>query len=208
VLDEASSVYTKVRSPGFITVKQVVPIWIGALSLFSIAISFLYLIYKNHAALDDPRLFVVFVAAITTIVTTLGSSYIAGFNAKQKFEQDRSTESRKLKIDYYNKFLDALTLKMSDPHDTDINKSFCMEKNRLPLCASTQVVELVEKVPTGKTTIVDLYVEIRKDLATSEFSDLSDLQTNLTIHLSSLPQLIIAEPIDATKSPIARNSEL
>lgn len=171
--------------------KHHVPIWICAISLLSIAVSFLYLIVLNQAALNDTRVFLALVAAITAVVTTLGSFYLAGFNARKKEEQDRATESRKLKIDYYFRFLEALTRKMSHPKDDDLNMTFCVEKNRLPLYASQEVIELVEKIAKGvqsnTPTFTDLYAAIRNDLTTSAFSDLCKLTTDISFHLAKSP---------------------
>lgn len=116
---------------------------------------------------------VAIIGAITAILSILGSVFITKLSAKQQ----KASEIRTLKQEWYNRFLEAFAEKMSyanngTPLPKNVNAKFCLEFNRLPLYASEEVLNLANSiVENPNQPIFSLYSAIRKDLCNSKYND-------------------------------------
>lgn len=134
----------------------------------------------------DSNVTIALIAAIGTSVTVIGSVYV---NQKLAFENanvQRRVDIRKLKQDYYHKFTEAFMLRIAysvngeSPEFKIADTTFCVEKNRLPLYASQEIVEYVESVANGQNAgaqFTKLFELIRKDLTSEEFLNFEKLAT-------------------------------
>lgn len=122
---------------------------------------------------------VAIIGAITAILSILGSVFITKLSAKQQ----RDSEIRTLKQEWYNRFLEAFAEKMSYVKNgttvpKNVNAKFCLEFNRLPLYASEEVVNFANSiVENPNKPIFDLYSAIRKDLCNSQYSEFKSVST-------------------------------
>jgi hypothetical protein len=123
------------------------------------------------------------IASLTAIISIIGSVFVNQHLSNENSKQQRAVEIRIIKQEYYHKFTESFLLKMTYLNQPDTQKYleadriFCLEKNRLPLYASQEIVELVESVARGAnvnfTTLFDL---IRKDLCRNDFIEFSELK--------------------------------
>lgn len=138
------------------------------------------------------------IASLTAIISIIGSVFVNQHLSNENSKQQRAVEIRKIKQEFYHKFTESFLLKLTylqkieskkiDLNNPDLNnpdiqkyleadRFFCLEKNRLPLYASQELVELVESVAKGTninfTTLFDL---IRKDLCNNDFFVFNDLK--------------------------------
>ena len=125
------------------------------------------------------------ITALTAIIAVIGSIYVNQLLSIENSKNQRAMEIRKVKQDYYHKFTESFLLRMAylpnqnSKEFKDADKAFCLERNRLPLYASQEIVEYVEEVATGKNQRADfktLYEMIRRDLKNDSFSDFNNLK--------------------------------
>ena len=126
-----------------------------------------------------------FIGALTAIITIVGSIYVNQQLSVDNARQQREMEIRKIKQEYYHKFTESFMLKIAylPKPDSDEYKSadkyFCLERNRLPLYASQELIEWVDSVARGTIPNADftvLYDMIRKDLCNNDFKEFNNLK--------------------------------
>lgn len=131
------------------------------------------------------------ITALTAIITVIGSIYVNQSISAESSRNQRLVEIRKMKQDYYHKFTESFMLRMTyipNQNSTEFkeaDKTFCIEKNRLPLYASQKIVEYVDEVASGKNLTADfktLFELIRKDLNDDTFTDFDNLK-NISVTL-------------------------
>lgn len=159
--------------------------WIFIIVVASIILLILYsiLLNKSKPGVVDDKIVIALIGSLTAIITVVGSIYINKQLSNENAKQQRAVEVRKMKQDYYHRFTESFLLRITfslnetSPEFLEADKIFCIEKNRLPLYASQQVVELIEKVANGKSDadFKLLFEMIRKDLKNDEFKDFTDL---------------------------------
>eukprot|EP00831_Metopus_contortus_P072058 TRINITY_DN65804_c0_g1_i1.p2 TRINITY_DN65804_c0_g1~~TRINITY_DN65804_c0_g1_i1.p2 ORF type:complete len:219 (-),score=48.64 TRINITY_DN65804_c0_g1_i1:7-663(-) len=136
------------------------------------------------------------ITALTAIITVIGSIYVNQSISAENTRNQRLVEIRKMKQDYYHRFTESFMLRMAyilNQNSTEFkeaDKTFCIEKNRLPLYASQEIVEYVDEVASGKNLTADfktLFELIRKDLN----DDTSVSYTHLTLPTILLVQISV-----------------
>lgn len=130
------------------------------------------------------EIIVALIAAVSTILTIIGSIVAVKVTSNSQIKEQKIAADREMKRKYYNAFIEAYTKKLFY-----INKSDCIEKieaemafvleaNRLPLYASEEMIQFIEKIknPTiaKETKMEDFLVILRKDLCENSFENFSD----------------------------------
>lgn len=98
-------------------------------------------------------------------------------------EEQRVVANREMKQMYYNQFMEAYTNKMiadsSGTRNENIDVQFNLEVNRLPLYASQEMIEHVEKLknpkPGDDISAKRFYEIMRRDLCSEKFIKFKDL---------------------------------
>jgi len=139
----------------------------------------------------DDKIMISLIGSLTAIITVIGSFFVNQFLAVQNSREQRAEEIRKMKQTYYHNFTESFLLRiaylpnMKSTEFSDADKTFCIEKNRLPLYASQEIVEYVEKGASGKELNMDfktLFELIRNDLKSDDFKNFENL-SNLSVTL-------------------------
>ena len=170
------------------------------LILFVIAIIVLitYTIVLNSIMPDtiDDKIVISLIGSLTAIITVIGSIYVNKLLSNENSRQQRALEIRKTKQEYYHKFTESYLLRMAyfpnqkSNEFKEADQKFCIEKNRLPLYASQELIEYVDEVQSGElvnapfTTLFEL---IRKDLLNDELKEFQKLKIiNVTLPFQNL----------------------
>ncbi len=163
-----------------------------------------YLIVNLDNKTVSETLKISLIASFTAIISIVGSVFVNQHLTNENSKQQRDVEIRKIKQEFYHKFSESFLLKLTYSMKIDQNKIdlknpdlsnpdvqkyleadriFCLEKNRLPLYASQELVELVESVAKGAdVNFSKLYSLIRKDLCNNDFLEFKDLnEISLTL---------------------------
>ncbi len=126
------------------------------------------------------------------IIIAAIAAYIA-FSYNNNAKNQRKLYMLQVKREYYNKFIEVLMRKLFYRNYECIesiraNEDFCIEVNRLPLYASKEVIDYVNKIYNGEErSPIHLLLLIRKDL---DMSDLSNLSLN-----PQLPNIVLTKKI-------------
>lgn len=167
-----------------------------ALTLFGITIAIWFIVYVIKVFFGTEtypkELKIALICAMATMLTILGSVKTAQYTNDANAKQQRAADVRKIKQGYYNSFLEALSVKYAqmgmtgkplagnDSEFRNANEKFCIEVNRLPLYASQEVVELVNKVASGQVANPEFskfFELIREDLCTDVYEPFKNLPT-------------------------------
>lgn len=129
------------------------------------------------------------IGAIGVFVTVLGSIITVQLANSSNKKQQRIMDMRKIKLEYYHKFIEAWVRKYNyficpDCEEAvEANLNFILEVNRLPLYASQEMVSLIEEIRKNKNNVdfSHLYEVLRKDLSSDGFTAFQNLQFSFTI---------------------------
>ena len=130
------------------------------------------------------------VALITMIgvcITVFGSIVATNYVNKGQLEQQRIDAVREMKQTYYNQLIEATTTwqeyaqKPDSVEKAEAKMKFMEEANRVPLYASQEMVEFMEKIKDPKvakdTSMTDFFIIMRADLCSDDFEDFSEIET-------------------------------
>ena len=98
------------------------------------------------------EIIVALIAAGATVLTIIGSIVAVKVTSNSQIKEQKIAADREMKRKYYNAFIEAFTKKLFY-----INKPDCMEKieaemtfvleaNRLPLYASEEMIQFIERI--------------------------------------------------------------
>lgn len=148
------------------------------------------------------------IAAGTTVLTIIGSIVAVKVTSNSQIKEQKIVADREMKRKYYNAFIETFTQKLFY-----INKPDCMEKieaemtfvleaNRLPLYASEEMIQFIERIknpPIAKETKMEEFLVIlRKDLCENSFDIFSDIkEISLT-----MPNRVIYTDLNGQKNII------
>lgn len=167
--------------------------WVLSSSVAIIAVCFIVFLTMSPASTKplSESVIIAIIGALAAGVTILSSIYIAKStnNANEKQQQDM--DARRIKQEKYNAFLDIFSkvIFYKEKHSEELNKNdykltleYAVEYARLPLYASEDVVELLQKNPgTELAVITELFRLIRKDLCDNTFTEFKKI-SNIQIH--------------------------
>jgi hypothetical protein len=172
------------------TMKKIWPLILFVLAI--IALIF-YTIELNRKTPDiiDEKIIISLIGSLTAIITVIGSIYVNKLLSNENSKRQRALEIRKTKQEYYHEFTESFLLRIAylpnqkSKEFKDSDRKFCIEKNRLPLYASQEIIEYVDEVASGKSMTADfktLFDLIRKDLLNDELKEFQDLKSlNVTL---------------------------
>ncbi|ODY19609.1 hypothetical protein BBM18_18405 [Vibrio parahaemolyticus] len=129
----------------------------------------------------DDKYSVFLIGSAIALATLIGNQWISKSSKDSELKIERELRYREQKQAYYNKFIEALTLKYNKPNDPQVMNDFLVEVNRLPLYASGEVIELVNSVDANESEHIEqqyssLYLKIRDDINNGEFEKLDKLE--------------------------------
>lgn len=147
--------------------------------------------YINTIGLIGDSITIALIAALSAIISIIGSLFVSKQQASDNSRQQRALKIRETKQLFYNQFIEATVLKLANMYKVgsqeykDADTKFCMERNRLPLYASQEIVEFVEKVASSAYQnkyeatfdFKTLYELIRKDLLNDELKEFKNLES-------------------------------
>lgn len=132
------------------------------------------------------EIIVALIAAGATVLTIIGSIVAVKVTSNSQIKEQKIIADREMKRKYYNAFIEAFTQKLFY-----INKPDCMEKieaemtfvleaNRLPLYASEEMIQFIERIKNStiakETKMEEFLVILRKDLCENSFDNFSDIK--------------------------------
>lgn len=132
------------------------------------------------------EIIVALIAAGATVLTIIGSIVAVKVTSNSQIKEQKIAADRKMKRKYYNAFIEAFTKKLFY-----INKPDCMEKieaemtfvleaNRLPLYASEEMIQFIERIKNPQiakeTKMEEFLIILRRDLCENTFENFSDIK--------------------------------
>ena len=154
------------------------------------------------------EIIVALIAAGATVLTIIGSIVAVKVTSNSQKKEQKIAADREMKRKYYNAFIEAFTKKLFY-----INKPDCMEKieaemtfvleaNRLPLYASEEMIQFIERIKNPQiakeTKMEELLVILRKDLCENSFDNFSDIK-EITL---TMPNRVIYTDLNGRKNII------
>ena len=154
------------------------------------------------------EIIVALIAAVATVLTIIGSIVAVKVTSNSQIKEQKIAADREMKRKYYNAFIEAFTKKLFY-----INKPDCMEKieaemtfvleaNRLPLYASEEMIQFIERIKNPQiakeTKMEELLVILRKDLCENSFDNFSDIK-EITL---TMPNRVIYTDLNGRKNII------
>lgn len=154
------------------------------------------------------EIIVALIAAGATVLTIIGSIVAVKVTSNSQIKEQKIAADREMKRKYYNAFIEAFTKKLFY-----INKPDCMEKieaemtfvleaNRLPLYASEEMIQFIERIRNPQiakeTKMEELLVILRKDLCENSFDNFSDIK-EITL---TMPNRVIYTDLNGRKNII------
>ena len=142
--------------------------------------------------LADTDILVAIITMGGVVFSVIGSIIATNLTNNAQLEQQRIDSIREMKRTYYNQLLEAYTEKLMYVNKPDsvekieAEMRFIKEVNRVPLYASQEMVEFMEKMKDPKiakgTNPGEFYLVMRKDLASSDFENFdTSLQLSISI---------------------------
>jgi len=160
--------------------------WLISAILLILIILIIVIIVPLVGNLSD-NVLIAIIGAITASITIIGSVFVAKTTGFYEGQKQRQIETRNLKREFYNQFIEVFTRNMSINNNPEINQNFCIEVNRLPMYASQEVVEFVNEIAskknaateaeTDKAEFAKLFSLIRADLCSDDYKEFTDLKT-------------------------------
>lgn len=154
------------------------------------------------------EIIVALIAAGATVLTIIGSIVAVKVTSNSQIKEQKIAADREMKRKYYNAFIEAFTKKLFY-----INKPDCMEKieaemtfvleaNRLPLYASEEMIQFIERIKNStiakETKMEEFLVILRKDLCENSFDNFSDIK-EITL---TMPNRVIYTDLNGRKNII------
>jgi hypothetical protein len=154
------------------------------------------------------EIIVALIAAGATVLTIIGSIVAVKVTSNSQIKEQKIIADREMKRKYYNAFIEAFTQKLFY-----INKPDCMEKieaemtfvleaNRLPLYASEEMIQFIERIKNStiakETKMEEFLVILRKDLCENSFDNFSDIKKITLV----MPNRVIYTDLNGRKNII------
>ena len=154
------------------------------------------------------EIIVALIAAGATVLTIIGSIVAVKVTSNSQIKEQKIIADREMKRKYYNGFIEAFTQKLFY-----INKPDCMEKieaemtfvleaNRLPLYASEEMIQFIERIKNStiakETKMEEFLVILRKDLCENSFDNFSDIKKITLV----MPNRVIYTDLNGRKNII------
>ena len=154
------------------------------------------------------EIIVALIAAGATVLTIIGSIVAVKVTSNSQIKEQKIAADREMKRKYYNAFIEAFTKKLFY-----INKPDCMEKieaemtfvleaNRLPLYASEEMIQFIERIKNStiakETKMEEFLVILRKDLCENSFDNFSDIKKITLV----MPNRVIYTDLNGRKNII------
>jgi hypothetical protein len=132
------------------------------------------------------EIIVALIAAGTTILTIIGSIVAVKITSNSQIKEQKIAADREMKRKYYNAFIEAFTKKLFyiGKHDCiekiEAEMTFVLEANRLPLYASEEMIQFIEKIKNPQiakeTKMEEFLIILRRDLCENTFENFSDIK--------------------------------
>ena len=154
------------------------------------------------------EIIVALIAAGATVLTIIGSIVAVKVTSNSQIKEQKIIADREMKRKYSNAFIEAFTQKLFY-----INKPDCMEKieaemtfvleaNRLPLYASEEMIQFIERIKNStiakETKMEEFLVILRKDLCENSFDNFSDIKKITLV----MPNRVIYTDLNGRKNII------
>ena len=148
---------------------------------------------------------VALISVIGIVIAIIGSIIATNITNNGQLEQQRIEAVREMKRTYYNQLTEAYIEKLMyiDKPDSiekiNSEKKFLVEASRLPLYASQEMIEFIERMKNpniaAKTSVTEFYKIMRKDLCSNDFENFKDL-SNISI---SIPNKVVITDSEGNK---------
>ena len=106
--------------------------------------------------------------------------------SNSQIKEQKIAADREMKRKYYNAFIEAFTKKLFyiGKHDCiekiEAEMTFVLEANRLPLYASEEMIQFIEKIKNPQiakeTKMEEFLIILRRDLCENTFENFSDIK--------------------------------
>jgi len=170
--------------------KKIWPLLLFVITMIALIVYTLELNKEAPKTVDD-KIIISLIGSLTAILSVIGSIYVNKMLSNENSKQSRALDIRKTKQEYYNKFTESFLLRITylpnqkSKEFKEADKTFCIEKNRLPLYASQEIIEYVDEVASGKSLTADfktLFEMIRTDLLNDDLKEFHELKSlNVTL---------------------------
>ena len=132
----------------------------------------------------ETEIIVAIIAASATVMTIIGSIIATQMTTNAQLREQQIASNREMKRNYYAKFIDAFTKKLFYADKPDCvekvmaEMEFVLEANKLPMFASEEMLQFIEKMKNPKaaqdTPVGEFLKILRNDLCENDFNKLSN----------------------------------
>lgn len=154
------------------------------------------------------EIIVALIAAGATVLTIIGSIVAVKVTSNSQIKEQKIAADREMKRKYYNAFIEAFTKKLFYTNKPDCiekieaDMAFVLEANRLPLYASEEMIQFIERIKNPKiakeTKMEEFLVILRKDLCENSFDNFLDIK-GITL---TMPNRVIYTDLNGRKNII------
>lgn len=142
--------------------------WILAISCGIIAICNIVFVFSKASAIQlSENIIIAIIGVAGLMFTALGSILLAKYTTNSEVKM----RNREIKQRYYDEFAEAFIKKnilirnINHPESKSINEKFFLEVHKLPLYASPEMIDLVERMKSGEVpSFGTIYSIMRDDL--------------------------------------------
>jgi hypothetical protein len=139
------------------------------------------------------KIIIALIASLSTIVTITGSIFTNRLLTSEQIRKDKEMEFLKIKREFYHEYLELLLMRIAYmKHDLlwtneakENENNILINKMRLPLYASQEVIEFFEVLNQSQSDFSELFTLIRKDMTNSSLKDFKNLE-KVTVHLPTI----------------------
>lgn len=157
----------------------------------------------------ETEIIVAIIAASATVMTIIGSIIATKMTTNAQLREQQIASNREMKRNYYAKFIEAFTKKLFYADKPDCvekvmaEMEFVLEANKLPMYASEEMLQFIEKMKNPKaaqdTPVGEFLKILRNDLCENDFNKLSN-QTELSL---TVPNRIICSDENGRKTIVS-----
>ncbi|MEM9831875.1 MAG: hypothetical protein AAF944_14635 [Bacteroidota bacterium] len=176
--------------------------------------------YLVESSNISEKIIIALIAALSTIFTITGSILTNRLltNEQIRKEKEKEKEFLKIKREFYHEFSEPFLMSFAYKNSgllwtkeaIENKNKFLINKMRLPLYASQDVIEFFEGINKGQSDFSELFTLIREDILDSDLKEFKNLE-KVTVHLPAIQiDSSLQSQIDKVKSDYGqfKSSEL
>lgn len=139
------------------------------------------------------KVLIALIASLSAILTITGSVFTNKFLTNEQLRKEKSMEFLKIKREFYSEYVELFLMRITYMNSRllwtdeamENERKLLINKMRLPLYASQDLIEFFERSYLGKTDFSEFFELIRRDLSNSNITEFKNLK-QISVHLPNI----------------------